>query len=174
MMKPTIIGLRVLGIDGSLNNFGVATGYYTDKEPVITGIHLLASNSSKTNKIRNDAERAKNIARFLLQFDYDMAIAEIPYGSKSYRAAWSLGITLGLISSVTPPILFVTPYDVKNVVKRGAAKSDMINWAVHKYGGLNWRYYNGRLRAENEHLADAIAVIHAGYRKLKSGNYQLL
>lgn len=167
---------QVLAIDGALNNFGVATGYYTRDGIIPTAIHLLSSAGVKTNKIKHDAQRAKNIARFLLQFPCDLVVAEIAYGSKSYQAAWSLGVSLGLIASVNQGIIFVTPLEVKNVVRKGADKHAMIAWAQRTYPNLAWHLdpRNGKMLNENEHMADALAVMHAAYNKLKSGRYELV
>lgn len=179
MKLATNIGLqRFLAVDPALNNFGVAIGYYGKEGVVVNEIHLLATKPTKKQKILGDAERARLVARFLHQSGsgVDLIISEIPYGSKSSRAAWSLGMALGITSTVKLdcPILFVTPYQVKNVVKRGADKEDVITWAVSKHPNLNWRYYRGKLRKDNEHMADAIAVAYAGYGLLKSGRAVML
>lgn len=177
MKKVTITGLRVLGCDLALNNAGACLAEFQPNNKIhIKDIKLLASKASKSKKIYNDAKRANDIARFLYEMSegVDLVISEIPYGSKSYRAAWSLGIVTGIVSSIRKPILFVTPYDVKNVVKKGAEKTDMIAWAIQKYPNLPWTYWHGKPKSENSHTADSIAVVYAGYNKLKTGKYELV
>ena len=163
MTKHTDIGLTVLGIDGALNNFGVAHGLVYNNKVIINEIHVLSSKSKKQNKIFNDAKRARQIALFLRQFNYDLVVAEIPYGTKSYSAAWSLGITLGLTASVNVPIIYVTPTEVKRVVRNGATKREIIDWAYAKHPNLQWYKptKNAPPIVRNEHMADAIAVIYA-------------
>ena len=62
----------------------------------------------------------------------------------------------------------MTPTEVKlaGAGKKTATKEEMINWAASQYPKANWLYQkrNGVkcLVNKNEHLADAVAAIHAG------------
>ena len=77
----------------------------------------------------------------------------------------SAGVSIGIIASTTPQPIEVTPQQVKlqSCGILTATKGEMIEWATDKYPDAPWQYYAGNIKASNEHLADAIAVIHAGF-----------
>lgn len=161
-----------LAIDGALNNFGLAIGGVVNGEIYIEKIELI--NSKKTifpSSTKGDAMRGRFIVKVLHDYlsDINVVFAEIPIGSKSYRAAWSLGIALGIIVSINKPIIFVQPKDVKNMMGKNANKSTIIEWAVKTYPNLNWLRYGKKITRQNEHCADAIAIAHVGVRKLQYG-----
>lgn len=111
---------------------------------------------------------------------------EVPVGSQSARAMASYGICVGVLGSLRAsgiPFFDVTASEVKLATgqKKTASKDDMIQWATTKYPKANWlryahscagranskgeivgAYQAGEPTGDNEHLADAVAAIHAG------------
>ena len=165
--------VRFLAIDPALNNFGLARGYLNGTKVEIDAIKLISTkNTASQQKNLADARRIKKIRAEILSFstDHQIVLAEIPGGSKSYKAAWSLGIALAVVVTLDNPTIFVTPLEVKKSIGQ-YAKVDIIKWAVSNYPHLDWlRYQNNKLRRNNEHCADAIAIAVAGLRKYKATN----
>ena len=100
--------------------------------------------------------------------DCVLCVAEVPVGTQSARAAWSLGIALCTLGTIDKPLIEVTPSEVKlsTVGKKTASKTEMIGWAMDQHPRLDWkvRKVKGVFKpvAANEHMADAIAAIYAG------------
>lgn len=175
-----------LAIDGALNNFGVAVGEYEASPHRILNVSKILhihTERKKSNIREHDARRSRHIAETLRDLinEYDPAIifAELPSGSQSAKAAWSLGVTLGIIVSLPRPVIFVTPSEVKKVVRPNADKKEIIAWAANKYPHLSWEEHDkknwprwGRYKRGskylNEHCADAIAVAHTCIKQLNS------
>lgn len=164
---------RFLAIDGALNNFGLAVGYVVDSQTIYIESIDIVSPPKRTNRKRaDDAARARVIATRVreLSSKVNIVFAEQAIGSRSAAAAWSLGVALGIIASIDRPIVLVAPNEAKKIVKNYADKKEIIKWAVQKYPKLAWRKTKaGRLLNINEHAADAIAIAHAGARKLNNG-----
>ena len=79
----------------------------------------------------------------------------------------SNGICVGILANSALPLIQVDPSEVKlaTVGNRTASKADMIAWAVGLYPDADWlQDRSGSLIAANEHLADAVASIHAGMK----------
>jgi hypothetical protein len=100
----------------------------------------------------------------------DLVCVEIPVGSQSARAMASYGMCIGIIASIKQPLIQVTPTEVKQAATRSktATKAEMIKWATDTYPDAPWLTVRrkGALEyvAKNEHLADALAAIHAGVK----------
>ena len=164
--------VRVAGIDPSLRNTGIAVADVCPEGNIVYNmvrIHLLRTEPAKNKTQRKssaDFEAAAVIADGLRQHtkDCSFVFAEIPSGTQSARASFTLGIVLGLMASINPPPLEVTPTQTKvgSVGIRTATKSEMIEWATDKYPELDWHMRGDRYLNSNEHMADAIGVIHAG------------
>lgn len=128
--------------------------------------------NKKVRKNSQDLERARSHFKALTEFlkGVDLVCVEIPVGSQSARSMASYGICIGLLSSIEIPFIQVTPLEVKlaAVGSKTATKQQMIDWAYGIYPNANWLFKNQKgktsLTAANEHLADAIAAIHAGAR----------
>lgn len=169
--------ITIAGIDPSLNNFGLAKGI-VDLNTLSVELHELAlvtTESNATNKkvVRknsDDLERARKLYTGLHEFidDVDLVSVEIPVGSQSARAMASYGVCIGVLASIGQPFIQVTPDEVKlsTAGSKTASKAQMIQWATNMYPNLNWltSKRNGleTYTAKNEHLADAVAAIHAG------------
>ena len=113
-----------------------------------------------------------------------VAFAEIPSGAQHARSAWGLGIAIGVLSSA-PAVVEVMPVETKmaSVGSKTADKPEVIAWAAAKYPDIAWQTYEkevskkgkllrraGDLHDDNEHAADACAVVHAGIRTPNSSN----
>ena len=163
---------RFLAIDGALNNFGLARGYVVDQSIYIERIELISPKKGNFARGRmGDAARAKFIVQRIAPhlLNVNIVFAELAIGSRSASAAWSLGVALGIIASIDKPIILVQPHEAKKIVKSYADKDEIIAWATKRYPHLDWLKYRGRITKKNEHTADAIAIAHAGARKINNG-----
>ena len=171
--------MRVAGLDPSLSNFGMVKGSlgFNQGFPVFDLEELLLqeSKSDKANakvvrKNSDDINRARSLHDAMQGFiqDVDLVIVEVPVGSQSARAMASYGICVGLLSSISQPLIQVTPSEVKLVAvgSKTASKAQMIDWATNLYPNANWLKHKQKgewvLGNKNEHLADALAAVHAG------------
>lgn len=92
---------------------------------------------------------------------------EVPVGSKSARAMASYGICVGVLGALRAegiPLIEVTATEVKVAFtgNKNATKEEMIAAAVAAYPHANFPLFRGEIAAKAEHMADAIAAIHAG------------
>jgi Holliday junction resolvasome RuvABC endonuclease subunit len=167
----------IVGIDPSLSNFGLAKGILdTDSGTFLLQDLLLQStkpNKAKQQRVSNDDfNRAKLLSTATMSFikGADIIIAELPIGGQNSRSAISYGMSIGIVASLQKPVIQVEPIEVKlhATGNKNASKADMIKWAVAQYPDADWLTHkkNGVtcISAANEHLADAVAVIHAGVR----------
>jgi hypothetical protein len=109
-----------------------------------------------------------------------VAFGEIPSGSQRARAAFAFGVAVGVLASVKIPLIQVMPLETKlgSVGSKTAEKPEIIAWAAERYPEAPWQRYEadtknktgkivnraGDLHVDNEHVADACAVPHAGIR----------
>lgn len=171
--------LKVAGLDPSMSNFGMVKGDLDLKlgSFIITDLLLEETKSDTKNKksVRknsDDLNRARKIHTALKTFieDVDMVFVEIPVGSQSARAMASYGMCIGIIGSITQAMIQVTPTEVKVAAtgNKTASKADMIDWATKTYPYAEWltKKVKGVVTHvnKNEHLADAVAAIHAGVK----------
>ena len=174
--------IKVLGIDPSLNNFGFAVAeleHDGEKWSVkITNLHLHQTEPEKSKQVRknsSDLERARLLsdAIRLYEPDADLIVAEVPVGSQSARAMASYGICVGLLAQIQKPLIQVTPSQVK-IAATGdklATKEEMIAWAVKTYPTAPWLKQKEKILNKNEHLADAVAAVHA---MIKTDDFKLM
>ena len=171
--------MRIAGVDPSLSNFGMAKGNldFDQGHPVfdLAELFLQESKSDKANakvvrKNSDDLNRARSLHDAMQEFikDVDLVIVEVPVGSQSARAMASYGVCVGLLASIAQPLIQVTPSEVKlaAVGSKTASKAEMITWATEMYPDAKWLRHKQKgqwkLGNKNEHLADAVAAIHAG------------
>lgn len=185
--------IRVIGLDPSATNTGIARArvLLPSLEIRIDDIRLVKTESETGKTVRknsDDLRRAQIILgafeEAVSEFNPSFFISEIPVGSQNARAAWLLGMTLGCIAGLKVlgmPLIQVQPNDTKmaSVGKKTASKPEIIDWAFEKYPDLDWIRHGSskhpaKLTAANEHLADAIAVIHAGVRSAEFGQAKAL
>jgi Holliday junction resolvasome RuvABC endonuclease subunit len=169
--------LRLVGLDPALNNLGVAYAHYNLETMAlrITNLSLVHTENQAGKQVRknsDDLRRARELVGHLMlaQNVCDLFIAEIPTGSLSARGTMSNGIMIGALASLRKPIIEVLPADVKKatVGVKTATKEEMIEWATANYPDAGWitmkRKGEAVLVKKNEHLADAVAILHAGVR----------
>lgn len=169
--------ITIAGLDGSKTNFGIAlmTMDVETLELEVKDLILVKTEKSKDKKVRKSSdnlERAQEIARTLRESlgDCISAFAEVPSGGQSYEAVLGFGIVIGLYASIPVPLLEVSPSETKKaaVGTRTASKEEIIAWAFEKFPKAPWRTrkLKGEIvpTADNEHLADAVAIVHAGIK----------
>jgi Holliday junction resolvasome RuvABC endonuclease subunit len=167
--------VKVVGIDAAFAHMGIVTAQVGLKTLAITDValELIVTDSEDRKTVRrnsDDLRRARVLREGILRIcdGAVCAIAEVPVGSQSARASWTLGIVVGVLAGVPVPLIEVTPSEVKLVAtgSNKATKAEMIAWAVGKQPEANWksRKQHGRniLTKDNEHLADALAAVYAG------------
>ena len=167
--------LPVIAIDPSLRNTGVALGHYQDDRLTITGLHLVETEKTKhkqTRKNSDDLACARlildELRRHYREHEPVVTFVEVPSGTQSARASWSLGIMLGLIAALPHPVVELTAQQVKKgfTGNKTASKESMIEAATERHPDLAWLRRGGRLLNKNEHLADAVAVAHVGVQSV--------
>lgn len=170
--------LKVLGLDPSLNNWGIAAGTYDTAtgQLLIKHVNVIKAIKDDRKGVRQnskDLEVARRIKEGLLPYlsEKPLIFVEVPVGSQSARAMASYGVCVGILGAIRAegyPFHEVTPTEVKLAATgdKNATKADMINFGLRNYPEANWpRKSNGEVVAGSaEHMADACAAIHAGLR----------
>lgn len=178
-MEPSTKGIRVVGFDPSLRNWGIAKGIFTrsDRSLQIHEVSVINPILPTGKQVRQnslDLESAKQLCKAALDAAQgaQAIFVEVPVGSQSARAMASYGICVGVLGALRAsgiPFFEVTPTEVK-VAGPGfanAKKQEMIQWAMAAHPEANWPMYkqNGKdmvSEAKAEHMADATAAIYAG------------
>lgn len=163
---------RYVAFDLSLRHTGWAVGSIGPGLFTVTDIGVINTDKSWTD-FKAGHYLYKGLWR--LTRGRTVVMAEIPYGAQSARAAWSLGVSIGIIAALA----YNLPSHKKFIgVKPGAVKTalglrskrDIINWAVAEHPDLNW--YHGKSGAitidVNNHMADAIGI---GLTVYKAGRW---
>lgn len=171
--------IDVVGLDPSMSNFGmvrgrlnIVTGTFSIIDIQLTTTAPDNKNKKKVRKNSDDLERARKLQEAMKSFSEhcDLVCVEIPVGSQSARAMASYGMCIGILSSIDVPLIQVTPTEVKLAATHNklATKADMIKWATELYPKAGWLTRTVKGKQEftnaNEHLADAVAAIHAAVR----------
>jgi Holliday junction resolvasome RuvABC endonuclease subunit len=165
--------VRVLGIDPSLTHTGFAWVELDleSMEFVVTGLQLVKTKGAENvRKSADDMRRAGELGDALRVARQSAALvfAEVPSGAQNARSAFANGVVLGTLATAAAPLIQVSPAEVKKaaVGKLNASKAEMIAWATTQHPEAPWltRRVKGqsRLLLDNEHLADAVAVVQAG------------
>lgn len=171
--------MKAVSIDPSLQNFGMSRGVLKIEggsvEYILEDLRLVSTETNKgtkkaVRKNSDDLERARTLQRGMEEFakGAEIAFVEIPHGSQSARSMASYGICIGILASLRIPIIQLTAVEVKvaSVGKKTATKEEVIRWATGLYPDAPWlkRKYKGQIEliSANEHLADAVAAVHAG------------
>lgn len=171
--------IRVMGLDPAFANVGVFLAEVDLATGSITGhrLELITNSADKANKkvVRKNSDDLRRAKETVAQLQYLMRewepsfiFAEIPSGAQSARAAWALGIAVGVLAGLPCPIIQLLPREVKEVTgQKHPDKQDMMNWAYKAFPDLNWITHkrggeNVPSASKNEHLADACAVTVAG------------
>lgn len=174
--------IRVCGFDPSLRNWGIAVADL-DLESGLLDVPTLSIVQPRDEKSKQVRKNSKDLALAKELFDgaYEVAktckvvFVEVPVGSQNARAMASYGVCVGVLGSLAGlgiNIIEVSPEENKKVLtgNKTASKEAMIAAAMESYPNANWPRHerNGAtfkksdLKAEAEHVADAIGAIHAG------------
>ena len=172
--------LPIMGLDGSLRNFGMAlmTLDVDTMEIAVEELILTKTAKEKSKQVRASSDnfnRAADIAASiqsrLTTFRPQAVFVEVPSGGQSYAAVLGFGIVIGLYASIlTPRPIEVSPAETKlaSVGVKNASKEEVMAWAFAKYPKAPWltRKLKGEIVpiADNEHLADSVAIAHAGIK----------
>mgnify|MGYP001774823099 CR=1 FL=1 len=171
--------IPVVGFDPSLNNWGLAKGWY---DPGANHLHIDTvdvinpefSTGKQVRQNSKDIERATALyhGAFAHSRGIKAVFVEVPVGSQSARAMASYGICAGVLGALRAqgiPFFEITPNEVKlaTVGKKTASKQQIIERAVGLYPTANWpmKTKNGEqvpVASKAEHMADAIGAIEAG------------
>lgn len=169
--------IRFAAIDPSMRNFGMAKGTIDLSDPAlpisVEHIYLVSTEGEKSarkvvRRNSEDLERAQKLFREARRYISDASIVfvEVPVGSQSARSMASYGICIGVLAALSDkPIVQVTPTEVKlaAVGTKTASKGEMIEWATELFPNLPWaKGSKSKYADKNEHMADAIAAVHAG------------
>lgn len=168
--------IPVLGMDPSLRNWGLAeaelcldTGILST--PVISIVATKSDDSMRVRQNSKDLQAAEDLAAGLIPaaLRAKVVFVEVPVGSKSARAMASYGTCVGIMGTLRASgiqLIEVTPTEVKThfTGNKNATKDDMIQKAMTEYPDAAWPMLKGKVVAKAEHMADAIAAIHAGVR----------
>jgi hypothetical protein len=171
--------IQVVGFDPALNNLGIAHATIellgVPRITRLNWVKLVTTDNEAGKTVRknsDDLRRAQHLhgSMLLACTGCAIAIAEIPTGTQSARGAMSNGIALGVLAGLRIPLIEVQATEAKmaSVGHKFAAKEEVIQWAVGKYPDAGWKYRKLKgesvLTKDNEHMADAVAVIEAGIR----------
>lgn len=169
--------IKVAGLDGSKSNFGIAI-MSLDLDTLKLGVEdliLVKTAKDQAKQVRKSSDnlrRAQEVAQILRPAleGCQAVFIEVPAGGQSYDAVLGFGIVIGLYASIEQPVIEVSPAETKMaaVGTKTASKTEMIEWAVDAYPDASWRLR--KLKGEmiptkdNEHLADGVAIAHAGIK----------
>lgn len=97
---------------------------------------------------------------------------ESPVGSQSAKAAQGAAAICMMIAHIQldgQDVITCTPMEVKKAtgLPGNPEKRDIIDWAYGEYPNLHWSWHAGRIKNEEEHKADSLAVALAGHKKIK-------
>ncbi|MEG0063034.1 MAG: hypothetical protein RR740_00375 [Pseudomonas sp.] len=166
--------IKIIGIDPSLRNTGIAKGWLdlNTLEWEVEEVLLAKTEKGKSKTVRkssDDFDRARILVEAVREAEVgaEIAFVEMPIGSQSSDAMKSYGVCIALIATLEIPVIQVSPTQVKvhAVNDRNATKEEMIAWAHAKFPDINWLQRGGKLTQANEHLADACAAINAGIQE---------
>lgn len=162
--------IPVVGFDPSLRNWGIARGNLDLVTGVLQDISLeLVQSVDPTGMTvrqnSKDLSLAEQLAKpaMLAASTAKVIFVETPVGSQSSCAMASYGVCVGILGSIRAtgiPLIEVTPYEVKKhfTGDKLATKTQMIQAAKDFYPDVVFP----KAASKAEHLADALASIHAG------------
>lgn len=163
--------VKIVGLDPSWRNWGIATGYasLTTGELIITDLKVVLTKISEDHTKRKstlDIESASLLYEGVSEAvkGADIVTVEVPTGSQNYDAATGRGVCLGILGSVAEDhFIYVTPQSVKKIVGNPkATKREVVEWAYARHPEAPWPMHNGQISiGKAEHMADAIVTIYA-------------
>lgn len=182
--------IRMLGIDPSLTHTGYAVvevDSITRTIQRVLEMGTIVTAPSKDKKVRkssDDMHRARTHAvtlrEVIARYQIKVGSAEIPSGGQSASAAKAFGIAIGILASLTIPLIEVSPMEVKVAAcgSKVADKEDITRWAVeltHRTGSdVDWdtgrandwgiMHKDKCVSKTMEHQADSIAGVQAAIK----------
>lgn len=171
--------IKVAGLDPALRNFGISLANLDlDSLKIdVTDLILIQTDRRVNKVVRQNSDDLRRAAEIVDQYHKAIAnctvvFSEIPSGGQSADAVKSFGISIGMLASCPVPLIQVQPHETKLAAtgSKFASKDEIIEWAADKYPSAPWlryerngkNYKKGDVTKDNEHLADATAVIEAG------------
>lgn len=172
--------IRIAALDGALANFGMAKLQFDTSLPdaqalSVLDLKLIHTEKSKVKSVRVSSDQLRRSREIALDArawmaDCAMVFVEVPTGGQSADACMAFGIVTGIYASLMLEPIEVSPSETKlaAVGTRTASKEEMIEWAFGKFPNAPWLLTKrgGAMvpTKANEHLADAVAIAHAGIR----------
>lgn len=166
--------IPVSGHDPSFTHWGTAEGQLCLETGVLTDVTvamaITAKGKNKSVRVNSDdLRRTEELAEHALAVGKRCKVnfGEFPVGSQSANAMKSCGVAFGIGGAMRASGIIVIEVQAKASKKAltgdpNASKAAMIEAAMGLYPDAGWKYYQGKLTNDNEHMADAIAAIHAG------------
>ena len=170
--------IPVLGMDPSFRNWGLAEGSLDLETGMLYDLNLTVvetevDDRKQVRQNSKDLIASEQLAKTIFQIARKAKIvfAEIPVGSQSAAAMKGYGVCVGIMGVLKAQgiqIIEVSPTEVKQVFtgNKNATKEQMISTALQWYPEANFPRERGKATgkviAKAEHVADAIAAIHAG------------
>ena len=171
--------IPVVGFDPSLKNWGIAEAILDLDSgilstPVLSVVQPTDDTGTKKKVRKNslDLERAEQLAAgaFAAAERAKVIFVEVPHGSQSSRAMVSYGVCLGVLGSIRHKgreLIEVSAEENKKhfTGSKTANKELMIATALEHYPDANWprmKTTGAIIAGKAEHMADAVAAIHAG------------
>lgn len=180
--------INLLGLDPSLTATGIAViSVDTVSHSIVEVKHidLVETAPTKQKSVRkssDDLARARaiieRIRAVIAQYDIKVGTSEVPSGAQSANAAKAFGIVIGMLASLSIPLIEVTPTEVKLATcgNKIADKEDIVLWALKLPGDLTgmpsskvrneWeiRFGKGFVSKKAEHPADACGTVAAALK----------
>ena len=180
--------IPVLGMDPSMRNWGLAFSHLDLNDGVLdtpTLSLVKTAEEPKGKQVRMnsyDIEAAQTLYGNILPvaLNAKVVFVEVPVGSQSAAAMKGYGMCIGILGALRAqgiPFIEVSESEAKVVMtgKRTAKKEEMIEAARIWYPKANWPIHAGKISAAKaEHMADAIAAIHAGVKTQQFQNLMKL
>lgn len=166
--------ISVAGFDPSLNSWGIAEGKLDLTTGILDGLVLetIEPEKKQGKQVRQnsvDLQRAEDLAAKAIEVARrcKVVFVECPVGSQSANGMKAYGIVVGVLGAIRAlgiPVIEVTAMESKKIFTgdKNATKQKMIDTAVRLYPEANFPMYRGAVAVKAEHVADAIAAIHAG------------
>ena len=166
--------IQVAGFDPSFTNWGIAEGQLDLDTGYLENVRLeiVSTEKGKAKQVRtnsDDLQRCEELARKALEVGRrcKAIFVEVPVGSQNSSGMKAYGVVCGILGTLRAEgiqIIEVTPTEVKKTFtgNKNATKEQMIAQAVQLYPDANFPMHRGQIASKAEHVADALAAIHAG------------
>ena len=168
--------IPVCGMDPSFTHWGIAEGMLDLESGVLSTplLQTIVTAKTKQKQLRvnsDDMQRCEDLAEITLQVARrnKVVFIECPVGSQNAAAMKSYGacvMLFGVLRAEGIPVIEITAAESKKIFTgdKNATKQMMIDKAVELYPDANFPRYQRQVAKGAEHVADAIAAIHAGVR----------